>query len=265
MKKPWVLIGIVMAGLGVLLVLKNIVAKTVLIGGIKAVAGVDASIEHMDVGLLRTSIGIRGLRLANPSGFPDNIMVDLPELSVHYQLLPLLQGRVHLEEVRLHLREVVVEKNAQGQLNLTTIPAVQQAQTQPARQAPPAKKTSLQIDVLQLQIGKVIYKDYTAGPQPRVQEFLVNINERYEHITNPQALASLIVIKALAKTSIAQLAHFDVGALRGQAEDALRGATSLATHALGSAAGLGQEAGKEAARTADKTLKAFKKLLPRDQ
>ena len=266
MKKPWIIIGIVIAGLGGLFVLKNSIAKVILVGGIKAIAGVDASIEHMDVGLLRTSVGVHGLRIANPRGFPDPTMVDMPELYVDYALLPFFAGQVHLQEVRIHLREVVVEKNATGQLNLASVTAVRQAQTaRPAQAPPPGKPTPLLIDVLQLQIGKVVYKDYTAGPQPRVQEFIVHINERYEHITNPQALASLIVVKALAKTTIARLANFDVTALRGQAEDALTGAATLATHALDSAAGLGENVGEEAARTAGKTLKAFKKLLPTDR
>lgn len=49
----------------------------------------------------------------------------------------------------------------------------------------------------------------------------MNVNERYEHITNPQT--------------------------------------------LGSAASLGQDVGEEAARTADKALKALRQLLPTDQ
>lgn len=268
MKPPrWMAIGgIAVAALLGLTALKNVVAKAALIGGVKAAAGLDVAVRQVDVGLWNTAIGIRGLQLANPSGFPDRVMVDLPELYVNYRLLPFLRGRVHLEEVRLQLRELVVEKNAQGQLNLTAIPAVRQAQAHPAgASAPPAKAPPLQIDLLRLQIGTVTYKDYTAGPAPRVQTFRVNLDERYEHITHPEALASLIIVKALATTSIAQLAHFDVGALRGQAQEALRGAVGLAAQTLGSAAGLGHEAGEEAARTADKTLKAFKKLLPTHQ
>lgn len=265
-KRPLVIVAIVTASLVGLVLLKNLVAQAALIGGMKALTGLRVSVGGIQVGLLRTSIGIRGVRIANPRGFSDPVMVDLPELYVNYRLLPLLGGRVHLEEVRLHLREVVVEKNAAGQLNLSSVKAVRQAQTEPAKPAPSSNKpTPLQIDVLHLQIGKVIYKDYTAGPQPRVQEFIVNVNERYEHITNPQTLVSVIVVKTLAKTTIARLANFDVGALRGQAEDVLRGATTLATHALGSAAGMGQSVGEEAAQTADQAFKAFKHLLPKEQ
>lgn len=127
-RKPLVIVAIAAAALVGLVLLKNVIAQAALVGGVQALTGLRVSVGGMDVGLLRTSIGIRGVRIANPRGFTDPVMVDLPELYVDYRLLPLLTGRVHLDEVRLHLREVVVEKNAAGWLNLTAIPAVRQAQ-----------------------------------------------------------------------------------------------------------------------------------------
>ena len=43
---------------------------------------------------------------------------------------------------------------------------------------------------------------------------------------SPQAVASHIVMRALAKTTVAQLAKIDVGSLRHAAEQGIRGATN---------------------------------------
>ena len=128
--------------------------------------------------------------------------------------------------------------------------------------APNQPPPSMQIDVLYLKIDRVTYKDYSAGFPPRVQEFNVRINERYEQITNPQVLGSLILVKALRNTAIARLTHFDLGMFSGDIENVLRGATSLATGILGTAGEAGKSVGQTAQDVGEKALDAFKKLVP---
>ena len=45
--------------------------------------GLGLDIGSMDVGILRSAIGIKALRLRNPAGFSDRFMVELPEIYVH--------------------------------------------------------------------------------------------------------------------------------------------------------------------------------------
>ena len=47
-----------------------------------------------------------------------------------------------------------------------------------------------------------------------MKEFNVNIDERYENITDPQSFVRLIIVKALKNTTIASLANFDIGKLQ---------------------------------------------------
>ena len=274
-KKPIKLILIAAAVIGGLLVLKNVIAQAAVIGGVRAFTGLRVDVAGLDIGLLHTHVGIKGLRVHNPAGFSDAVMVNLPEAYVDYRLGDLLKGKTHLEEVRINLKELVVERNKQGQVNLSSVAAVQQAQGQAPVQPADAKKPQppLQIDVLQLQIGKVVYKDYGVGPEPKVQEFPVNINERYQDIHDPRVLASLIIVKALSKTTIARLANFDVAGLKGMAGDTLKRATDLAAGALGNAADLGKDVQARALQTADEAAhkatqaaqqatQAFKQFLP---
>ncbi len=294
-----------LAGLVVLAVVaKNVIAKTAVVGGVKAMTGLNLQIDRMDVGVLSSAIGIRGLTLQNPSGFPDQVMLDLPEVYVNYDPVAFLKRQVHLKEVRLDLKEFNVIKDRQGRLNLDALQVVRDSHRGAASETRPksgaaAKAPELRIDRLQLKIGKVVYKDYSHGDSPAVQEFAINIDERYEHITNPQMVAGLIVSRALMQTTIAKLTGLDVRAIQSQMEAQFQQAaqavtgvvdtaakqlpdgavkqlkasteqiTGTATNVVGDAtavargaAGTGKEAVNAAADTVKKTGESLKKVLP---
>lgn len=260
-------------------VAKNVVAKAAVENGVTLITGLTLSLDRMDVGLLKSAVGIRGLRLHNPSGFPDQVMVDLPEIYVHYDLGAFLGGTVHLREVRLNLREFTVVRDRNGTLNLDSLNVVKESKAAKKGAAAPAKKAGMpeiRIDALELTVGKVVYKDYTGGGAPKVQEFTVNIHERYEHITNPYVLGGIVVSRALMQTSIAKLANFDLGSLQSLAGAQLQQAKKIVGDAVTAAqtlqgtaegvAGAGKEALGAAAGAATgaakQTTETLKKLLP---
>ena len=213
-------IGLILAAsLIALVAAKNLIISTAVTGTVKAVIGLDLRIEHLNVGLTATRFTVQGLQLLNPPEFAaDRLMVDMPELYVDYELGPLLRGQAHLTEVRLNLRELTVVKNARGDVNLNSLQAVKAGHGQeggPAKAAPPAKLPPLQIDQLELHVGKVVYKDYSSGTL-QVREFPIDLHERFRNINNPYVLAGVIVSRSLAKTAIAQLVHFDLGSLQSE-------------------------------------------------
>jgi hypothetical protein len=67
----------------------------------------------------------------------------------------------------------------------------------------------------------VVYKDYSMGGLPRVQEFNINLDERYLNVDDPDKLVSLIVVKAISNTSIARLTGFDLKGLENTIGDTL--------------------------------------------
>lgn len=228
---------------------KNAIAKTAVIAGVKMITGMDAQIDDMRVGLFSSAVAVKGLKVMNPAGYPDRVMIDLPELYIDYALGDLLKGKAHLETVRLHLKELHVVKIADGSLNLRSIQALQQ-QTGGQTSAPAGKAPRMQIDVLELVIGKVVFTDYTKTP-PVNQQFDVNIQERYRDIQNPYAFAAILVSRALFKTTVARLADFDVSRLESGLTQALSGA---AGQAGSQAVGIAGEAVKEAAGVMKKLL-----------
>ena len=226
---------------------RGMIAKAAVSAAVKAVTGLPLRIERLQVEVFRTAMGARGIQLLNPAGFSDLVMADLPELTVDYDLPAFFQGRIHLEELRVHLRELVVVRNEEGRLNLDALSSVQEAKARKdEKPVPPAapKKKPLQIDRLHLKVGKVIYKDYSRGGSPFVQEFHVNLDEHYAKITDPTALGSLIVSRALFKTTVAQLAGFDLKILDQQVRGILQ-------FSMDAAAGIVEDAAE-----------AFRSLLP---
>ena len=65
---------------------KNMIIKTSVTTGVKAMTGLKLSIRSMNVGVFKSLIGINELQLYNPSGFKDKLMMDLPEIYVDYNL-----------------------------------------------------------------------------------------------------------------------------------------------------------------------------------
>ncbi len=192
---------------------KNMIIKTSVTTGVKAMTGLKLSIKSMDIGVFKSLIGINGLQLHNPEGFEDKLMIDLPEIYVDYNLSAFMKGKTHLEETRLHLKEFTVVKNNAGVLNLNALKVVK-SDEEGKEETQKTKMPDIQIDLLELKIDKVIYKDYSKGTSPKIKEFNVKIDERFENITDPQSFVRLIIISALKNTTIASLTNFDIKKLQ---------------------------------------------------
>ena len=251
MKKKFIIALWVLVALVVLSMAKDLVIKISVEKGVEIVTGLRMEIRHLNVGIFRTAVRIRGLRVFNPPQFKDRVMVDMPEIYVNYDLPAIFGGTVHLRELRINLKKFVVVKDEKGELNLNSLKVVTAKKEGVAPESKGGKAPNIKIDVLELKIGKAFYKDYTAGQAPSVKEFDVNINERYTNIDNPYSVVSIIVVKALANTSIAGMANFDIGGLK----NSVSGALSTAHQAAGKAADAAQKALRT---TAGKTPEAVK-------
>ncbi len=225
--------------------------------------GLKLSIKSMNIGILNTLIGIKKLQLYNPPGFVDKLMVDLPEVYVDYNFGAFIKKKVHLEEVRLDLKEFSVIKNEKGELNLDSLRVVEEkkeekVEGEEGKEEEKAKMPELQIDLLELKIGKVVYKDYSKGTPPKSKEFNVNIDERYENITNPRTLIKLIIVKALKNTTIARLTNFNLGALQEDVAEKLKETTRKVVETADKAIETGEDVKEKVKETSEKVEEAGK-------
>ncbi len=240
----------------VLLVLaKNVIAKIAIENGVGSVTGLPLKMGKFDFSLLKSNIEIKDMKLKNPRNFPADVLLDMPEIYVDYNLTDMTKGKIHLEEVRIDLKEFVLVKNADGQLNINQIKAVQkgkQPSAQPAAKPAGEKgpRPKIQIDSMQLKLGEAVFKDYTGGGEPKVMRFPININERYTNITDPNQLVSLIVVKVMMSTPLAALSNFDLGILQNSVSGALVSSEKLAYEALGRATDIANQANQIAAAKA---------------
>ncbi len=259
MRKSFIIISIIFALLVAIYFGRNLIIKTSVSAGVKAMTGLKLSIKSMNIGILKSLIGINGLQLFNPPGFVDKLMVDLPEIYVDYNLGAFIKRKVHLEEVRLDLKEFSVIKNEKGELNIDSLRVVEEKKEEKVKgEEEKTEMPEIQIDVLELKIGKVVYKDYSKGTPPKVREFNVNIDERYENITNPRTLISLIIVKALKNTTIARLTNFNLGALQEDVAGKLKEATKKVVETADKAIETGKDVEKKVKETSEKAAEAGK-------
>lgn len=243
MKKIVSLLLIVVAVLFGVAVLKNTIAQGAVQGVFKKMTGLDLKIGSLNLGLIAGRLDARAIQLKNPAGFVDPVMVDMPVLLVDLVPMSLLKGGAHLEEVRLDLKELLIVKNKDGKLNLDYLKPAGSEKATTDKPAKTAKAPQIQIDSLRLKIGKVIYKDYSKGGAPSVQEFSLNLDESYNNISNINAILPLIMTKALYNTTIGKLVNFDVKGLASQLD--LSG-MNLDELGLGKFKDLGAQAAKQA-------------------
>jgi hypothetical protein len=91
-------------------------AKAWLLGQARQALGVEVQAEELHASLLH-GLTLRGVRVANPPGFPGPLLT-AEGFALRYDLLPLLAGRVHVDELSLDKPVVQLALDARGSLNV---------------------------------------------------------------------------------------------------------------------------------------------------
>lgn len=127
-------------------------------------------VELQDIRLTiwpRIGARIGGFVVQDDPAFRTGPFASLASLDVGVKLLPLLKGRVEVEEITLRDPVILVLKNSQGQLNISTIgakpsgpsaPPKPEAPTQPAG-SPLQALALFAVDRLSIDGGKLTYRD----------------------------------------------------------------------------------------------------------
>ena len=244
MKKVIGVIAVILVAMILVLVLaKDIIIKTSVEKGVKVATGLQLNLKGLKVGVIKTFIDIKGLSLYNPPGYKEKIMFEIPEIYVDYDLPAILKGKIHLNEVRLNIKELTVIKNKNGECNLDSLKPVQEQkegekpkEKERVKKKKKGKAPEMQIDVLALKVGKVVYKDYSEGEPPSTKEFNINLDEKYTNITNPQALVNLIIVQTLGRTALAAAIDFDLKGLQGVLPTGLKAAKETSAETIEKAA-----------------------------
>jgi len=214
MKKSLKLLIIVIVSFFAILVVKDQIIKSVVTVVVTQVTDAPVHINGFSLGLLNQSVRISGFKMYNPKGFTKGILVDLPKINVAYDLGSIFKGKLHLPNVEIELKEMGLIKNKEGQLNVDSLKVVKQGKSQKAKSS---ERMPLQIDVLKLGMGKIIMKDYSAGSEPLVQVYDINVHKGYKNITSVQQLVLLIVAEPMKAAGIQGAKVYGVSMLAGVA------------------------------------------------
>lgn len=209
-------VSVIFAGLGAA---KDAIIKSTVVMGIRQVTGTAAEIDKFSLGLLKQKIRIEGLRVYNPSGFPEAVLLNVPQIVVDYDLRALLKKTLHMPLFRLNLQELTLVKNREGKLNVDFLKVTQKAKDDGKKtEVKKSEMIPMRIDTMQLTLGRVIFKDYSQGEEPKIQVFDVGVKDKtYKNITSANQLATLVLLEGIKPTAIKSAAVYGAAAFFGTA------------------------------------------------
>lgn len=207
---------VVIIGLGWLgYTFKDRLAKSAVEKAVCAATGLKLDMQGFKVGLWKTDIEIKGLRLFNPPQFKEHLMFDVPYVFVDYDFAALIKKGIHIQNMKIDLRELDVIRDKNGALNISALKPVSNQKQDSAAKKSSQEPPPVRIDYLDLKIGRVIYRDYSKDPaNPSIQEFNLNFQGTYTNIKDLRSLVNIIIGRALVDTAINQLIDFDVSGLK---------------------------------------------------
>ena len=209
MKRFFIVLGIVIVSLGCITIFKNLIIRSVVTTAASRIIGAPVHMDGFSLNLLSSTINISGFKMYNPGGFQEGILVSCPKIKVIYDPATLFKQKRHFLLVEIDLKEMGLTKNNDGKLNVDSLKIVWQSKSSPP--------IPMQIDLLTLNIGKIIYKDYTVGTEPSVRVYDVNRHKSYKGIPTAQQLVLLVLAEPMKVVAIKNAQIYGVTMLTGVA------------------------------------------------
>jgi putative FmdB family regulatory protein len=119
------------------------------------VLGVQTTVESVRLGLLSDHSHVRGVKVANPSGYTDPLFLDLGEASLTARLGELTAEKATIRNITIRQLTLTLEQDAQGKLNAQRISDNLPNTDAPAKSDPKPAGPSRDIVVKELRIEKV--------------------------------------------------------------------------------------------------------------
>ncbi|MGB2600969.1 MAG: hypothetical protein WBD12_03015 [Candidatus Omnitrophota bacterium] len=223
------------------------------------VIGTKLDIASMQVGIVRPVIAIKGMKLYNPKGYPTKIMAEIPEIYVHYNLPEMVKGKVYLEELRFSMKELNIVKNYEGKVNLNSIKPVENEEDgKQIEEQDKGKVPEVYIKTFFLKAGDVYYRDYSkSSEQPTVNKFEINLDEKYENISDPYTLVRLIIYSVLMNTTVSNVVNVPMAGVK----DVYKTGTKVVTTAVKKAGEVTETAARDAEDVLKKAAAGFGSFL----
>jgi len=252
--------------IGTLVYTRNTIAQFVLENTFKKVFKLPLEMESLHIGLQDALISFTNSHLYNPPTFPHDRMISCPDIYVNYNLRSALDGRVHIEELRLHVSQLTITKNKEGKINLGGLKALKRKDSptssdEAIRPFPEPIRKQFQIDKVSVKIDTVIYKNYLKAPYPKIEIFPINLVEEYDAFPNSKSLIETIVFKAITNTPFTALTNIELKEVADMVSGAFVSAQNRAADAAQKALQLAADGKQTAKEIAGGNLEPLKETL----
>lgn len=186
------------------------------IGSVAAsITGAPVHVGGLSLSLVRQSIKISDFKMYNPAGFPKDVLVDIPRMNVVWDLGAFFKGKIHLQQLDIEIRELGLAKNKEGALNVDSLKVTKEESEQKAGKKP-APQMAMQIDAVNLEMGRVVSKDYGTQP-PVLKVYDIHLKKSYKDVTSAQQLAFLIMTEPMKAAGIQGAKVYAAAMLTGAA------------------------------------------------
>jgi len=140
--------------------------------------GFPIQIESLQISPWHSRFAAGGIQLFNPPEFSERLFADVPRLYVDYEFGSLFCARARITRADLHIREVVIVKNTNGHSNLEQLRGLSMRETE-GRSVP----RPFQIDALNLQIGRVVTKEYNKDGSCKEGTRVLDMTVTFRNVT----------------------------------------------------------------------------------
>lgn len=208
-----------------LFLFRGILIKSIARGQLEKLFGL--RVDFADLKFKKTAsfvnIEIKNLKLYNPKGFADPVMMDMPEFYASCSLPDLLKGDFIFRELRLNMNEFAVVRLSDATTNIGRFKGVVRPEPEEAAEA---KKHAFRIDLLKLKAARLLFKDYTNDP-PLTAIYILDIDKEYIRVSDPAKFLRLIVVESLLRTNVSSLVDVDLGRLRNNVDHVMRASKDM--------------------------------------
>ena len=234
MKKLISILGILALIIIAFMATGNFWLRQAIQAAVTGVTGFPLKIKQVRLDLMASKIGIYGLELKNPKGFPQGRFASVPEIYVDFELKKFLfEHKLYFQEIRLNIEEVAIVRNQNGETNLAQLKALTKSERETLEETKKVKKASSPaeldffIDRLVLTIRHLRYQDQSHSLVGQKSIDLHIDGEVFRGISNPSDIVRIIVLKIVYKSAIGNLG-VPVTQLKEHVTDSLERGQALA-------------------------------------
>ena len=161
-------------------------------------------------------------------------MLDVPEVSVRFNPWRMLIGRLHMSEVIVDMKELVIVKDRDKNLNVDALKISQSGKDPPEEaeegdvkkkddttkkeRSRPAKtkRPRFAIDLLKLNLERVVIKDFSKGDDPIVTVHEIPLKDKeIRDIDSFEKLVTVLIVHAMGPTAIKSAGIYAAAAVLG--------------------------------------------------